>query len=387
MTARHERHLLLDPSVLAFAGLGGWLGVWSAGLPAIQAHTGVDDTRLGLVLLAADAAMLPVPLLLAPLARRAGGGLLAVCLGGVAVCGLLPVLAGGMGTLALGLMAAFMSIALLDVVMNAAVSAREHREGRHLMQAAHALFPLAVLVVSAIVGLLRRAAVSIVAPFVVVSAVLAGLAVLARIAPPQIAGTATADAGTRRRSWRRLARLAFLGVLAYSVEGSLMSWSAIHTERTLGGGPLLGALAPAVISAASFLGRVAGQRQSHRGQPLLMLIGTAFATGGIVLAATAGTPGAAIAGFAVAGLGIAPWAPAIFSEAGRAAAETADSAATGIVLTFAYGGLCLGPAIVGVVAGAAGLRLGILILAAPAVLIAAAVRRPRPAPLTTAAAA
>jgi MFS family permease len=109
-----------------------------------------------------------------------------------------------------------------------------------------------------------------------------------------------------------------LAALAYLVENAWPSWSAVHLERSLAGG--------AAVAAAATL-----------------------------FAALADAPPAALVGIVVAGLGTSVCAPTLISLAARAAAPEDRGGAVGAVTTLAYLGFLVGPAAVGLAAGAAGL--------------------------------
>ena len=358
--AKPSPSLKRDPSILAFAALGTWVGVWAASVPQIQHQAHLSNAQLGLAILLGTAFMIPVPLLLGPLARVIGARrVLPVALISFAVFGLLPVFATSLWTLALALGMTYIGAGLMDVSMNAAVAARESLEKRHLMQLAHSLFPLTFLISTLAVGILRSLDISLVLPFGVAGASLAAVGIMAVISPPSLGRIGEIKTVKVRRNWKPLINLCVIGFAAYAVEGSVDNWSAVHLEQTLRTGPFYGALAPTIIAAAAFAGRQISHRNSHRGQPQLMLAGVVVIVVGLVIAATASTPLVALAGFALSGLGFSPWAPAIFSQVGSLAQRTGDISSTAIVLAVSYAGLSAGPAFVGVVAGAAGLRFAL----------------------------
>jgi MFS family permease len=82
----------------------------------------------------------------------------------------------------------------------------------------------------------------------------------------------------------------------------------------------------------------------------------------------------ALAGIALAGLGTSVCAPVLIGIGGRTVDERSRGAAVSIVTTIAYLGFLVGPAAVGLVSDAAGLRAGLALLAAVALALAVAVR-------------
>jgi hypothetical protein len=254
------------------------------------------------------------------------------------------------------------------VVINADAAEWE-APGHRLMNLLHAAFSASLLAGSLIAGVMRELG----ADRRVILAV-AGLAVLAcvpaawRTAPPR--GRRARHAATPRRGRRRFAPsapvIAVGGVcaLAFAVEGGVESWAAIHMERTLEAGAALASLAPALYAAAMAGGRLAGQTLAAAvsERRLLTASGLVCATGAAV-AAAAPSPAVAIAGFTLCGLGTAVAAPTLFGAAGRLAAPGRRATAMSSVTTVAYLGFLVSPALVGAVAEAGGLRVGLCVVA------------------------
>jgi MFS family permease len=109
-------------------------------------------------------------------------------------------------------------------------------------------------------------------------------------------------------------------------------------------------------------GRFAGDAITERfGPATVVRWGGATASLGLIAALTTGTPIVAIAGFAVMGVGLA----ASFPLALSAAAVQVGSPSTNIaaVSTAGYSGFMVGPPMIGIVAEATNLRLGLGIVA------------------------
>src|SRR3989442_13505235 len=102
-----------------------------------------------------------------------------------------------------------------------------------------------------------------------------------------------------------------------------------------------------------------------------MVLAGLAAVGGVALAATAQHALVALAGFVVAGGGLALSAPTLFGVAGRIGGEGGRGAALSTVAILGYLGFLAGPPLIGAVSGASSLRGGFLFLCAVAVLLAA----------------
>jgi MFS family permease len=224
---------------------------------------------------------------------------------------------------------------------------------------------------------------------------LAAALVLGRLpAAPAAAPPAAAGLRALLHVPRRLALLGALTALAFFIENAWQSWSAVHLEIDLDAAPSVAALGPALFAASAVAGRLAGHRLASRvGGTALVAGGALLAAVGTLGAAIAPTTAPAVAGIAVAGLGTSVCAPTLISLAGRGAGPGERAAAVSIVTTIAYVGFLVGPAAVGLVADALGLRAALGAISGLAVVLALAARaapaaagRPAGGPPTTSAA-
>ena len=110
------------------------------------------------------------------------------------------------------------------------------------------------------------------------------------------------------------------------------------------------------------------------GDRRLLGIGALVAALGAGLAASSHATGLALAGFALAGAGISVAAPILFGAAGRGLPGAQQGSAVGTVTMIGYTGFLIGPALMGTVSGAAGLRAGLVMLAGAALALAAGSR-------------
>ena len=234
------------------------------------------------------------------------------------------------------------------------------------MDGLHAAFSAGVLVGGIGSGLLRHAGAHpawILAAVGVATALtaLANLGPYPPLAPPQ----------RRARPARPLLIVGFVLALAFLVENGLEAWSALFLERTLDCGP--GGQRPRAGSVRRCdadrarggpEGGVAVGRRADAGRG-------ARVGSGLALAATAQHAVVALAGFVVAGGGLALSAPTLFGLAGRVGGEGGRGAALSTVAILGYLGFVAGPALIGAVSGASSLRGGFLFLCAVAVILAA----------------
>jgi predicted MFS family arabinose efflux permease len=356
--------------LLAFGCFGLFWGAWGAILPAVRADARADDADLGIALLMIGVGALLSMRLTGVAVDRFGPRVMPLTVAAFGLAGVLPAVAESPVQLGGVLFLLGAASGAMDVAINTAGSAEEARSGP-LMNLAHAAFSAAVLTGSlATAG--ARAAGAGPAPVLgaVAALVLAGAVWAARTAPadpgPARTGVVDREPG---RSWVPVV-LGLLCALAYVVENAWQSWSAVHLESTLGAGPGLAGLGPAVFAACTTIGRLAGQRLAHRRTDRQMLAGGALlAAVGSAVAATAGSIPAALGGLAVAGLGTAVCAPTILGVAGRWARAGRRASAIATVTTLAYVGFLVGPAAVGLLSAATDLRGALVAVAGVAVLL------------------
>jgi MFS family permease len=354
------------------AAWGVFWGAWGALLPAVKEATGASDAALGTALLGIAAGALPALVVTGRLMDRFGQRGLVVALAGFAVACALPGQASSIAPLVAALVLLGATSGAVDVALSWRLATLEAEQGRKLFNAAHAAFPLAVVVAAPSAGLAREGGADAGAILLVVAVVCLACVPLnlrgSRERPPPRA--------PERRRLRPSAALVGMGALAAGVllvENAVEQWSALHLEDTLGGSPAVGGLGPATYMAALFAGRVIAQLQAERssGRAAVVVAGVA-AAGGLALAAVAGRPGVALAGFALAGLGTAAAVPAVFSTAGASAAGGERGSAVSTVTAISYLGYLASPPLVGAVAGLGGLRAAWWVLAGCGVVIAVA---------------
>ncbi|MFI5493785.1 MFS transporter [Actinoplanes sp. NPDC051859] len=160
-----------------------------------------------------------------------------------------------------------------------------------------------------------------------------------------------------------LRMLAALGVLAACgalVEDAGASWGALYLSGDLHTGAATAGLAFVALQVAMTLGRLTGDRVIDRyGQRTVVRAGGLLAAAGMGAALAVPSLPAALAGFALAGLGVATLVPAVMHTADELPGLPPGTGLT-IVSWLLRGGFLLSPPLVGAVADLAGLRIGLL---------------------------
>jgi MFS family permease len=356
----------------AFGVFGMFWGGWGALLPDVQKQVGASDATLGRALLFIALGAIGGMLLAGKVADRLGPKTLLP--GALAFAATIPllILPSGIPTLLVVFTVVGAASGAYDVFINGSASVYETVYDVKIMGGMHALFSAGVLVASPLVGTARQLGAG---PAEVLPVLAALVVVVAFFLPGVDLPTSPKDSRPRVRMTGPLLLLGTLCALAFLIEDGLLSWSAIHLERTLGGSAIIGGLGPGVLAGSMVIGRALTQVLSRRFSER-RLIGAAglLGTAGATVFALTPSVVAGLGGIALAGLAISVVAPLIFGVAGRVGGPGRQASSIARVSTIAYFGFVVGPALVGGVAGAASLPIGLMVMAVASLLLAAGSR-------------
>jgi fucose permease len=185
--------------------------------------------------------------------------------------------------------------------------------------------------------------------------------------------------------WRIYAALGALVIIAIAgaaVEDAGSSWATLYLRDGLGAAGAVAALGYVALLGFQFVGRLIGDRLvDHFGERVVARVGGSITAAGMGLALAVPSVPSTIAGFAAAGIGIATVVPAAMHGADRLPGLRPGSGLT-VVVWLMRVGFVAAPPIVGMVADATSLRVGLLIvpLAGLAVVASAGVLSGRRAP-------
>ncbi|KAJ54724.1 transporter [Actibacterium mucosum KCTC 23349] len=368
---------------------GALYGIWAARIPAIAEKHALGPGRLGLLLLLlAMGAILSFPLA-GRAADRFGAYHVTLRIAVAYVAALIAIAwAPGLWTVAIALFLFGATHGAMDVAMNTWASEVERHIGRPVMSSFHAMFSVGAGL-GAGTGVL--AAWAAIGPSIHFTT--AGVAAAVLTLAFGWIGWAKPE-GQVDHSGTILAiprgALAAVGMLAFCAalgEGAMADWSAIFLVLTTQVTEAKAALGYTVFSVAMVVMRFLGDRVIRWAGPVKAArMAGAFTLAGIVFAVGFGTYGAVLTGFALLGFGYAVIFPLAFSRAANDPAM-APGAAIASVATLGYGGLLLGPPVIGFVAELTSLRVAFGLLGGLAVLIvvlAQSLRPPHSAGQTTA---
>ncbi len=356
----------------AFMVVGMFWGCFAAYVPVIKAQLGANDAVFG-VLLLGSAAGLVSAMWLAPRADRILGGRgmqVAACL--LALVFLLPGQITTPWVFALVMAGVGMSSGLLDVVMNARVSELEAAHRRSLMNANHAMFSVAYAFAAVVTGIAREGGLPPVPVF-------AGFGLLTLLLVPflqtQVVQVVVPEGVQGRYPLWPILLCGSVVMVAFMSEAAVEAWSALHIERTLGGGAAEGALGPAMLGLTMAVGRFSGQVVAERLREVTVVFwASILSASGALVAALAPTPLIAYLGFGTLGLGVSVIGPMGLALVGKMVAPHLRTEAISRAAVMGFSGFFFAPVLMGVVSQAYGLRVAfagvavLLLLAVPLAL-------------------
>lgn len=360
---------------------GALYGMWASRIPAAARIHTLDEGDLGLLLLLLAGGAITAFPLAGRFADRFGAAPVTLIIAvayAIALCliGLAPTVL----LLALALFIFGATHGAMDVAMNTWAGEAEAHIARPVMSSFHAMFSLGAGLGAASGYAAERFEVGIAPHFIIGS-----LAILViTLAFARIPWTSPRQASTENTPLFPFPRgpLIAVGLIAFCSsmgEGAMVDWSALYLVDIAQVDAANAALGYTVFSIAMVITRLLGDQVTHRLGPVTTArIAGAFATAGTLCAIIFASYGMALLGFALMGVGYAVIMPLAFSRAARDP-HLPPGTAIASVATLGYGGLLLGPPIIGFIAHATSLRVGFGVLAALAALIivlATAVRRP-----------
>jgi MFS family permease len=352
-----------------FVSMGLVFGSFAALLPVLKAQIGADDATFGLALLGSPAGLL-LTLWLAPVFdRRLAALSLPVAAAALGATILLTGFTAGPIAFFLAMVVVGLASGTLDIVSNARVADMEAAHRLPLMNANHGMFSVAYACSAIATGAAREAGLGPVPIFAAVAVLTVGLSLGMRIAPADESDTRTP--GLPPPGMPGLAVLICGGIVlvAFFVEAVVESWSALHVERTLGGGAAEGAFGPAILGLTMAVGRFSGQFAAGRFSDTAIIgAGSGMACFGAVLAAMALTPWMAYLGFGLMGLGMSVVGPMALALVGRIVPPGRRTAALARVNVIGFGAFLFAPVIMGLVSDAYGLRTAFAVVGAIALI-------------------
>jgi len=189
-------------------------------------------------------------------------------------------------------------------------------------------------------------------------------------------GGSQPPAAARSGVWRTVLLLGVIALCSTYGEGAVSDWGALHLREDLGAASGLAAAGYAAFALAEACGRLAGSTLLARlGQTRVLVYGGVATFAGMIAAALSPVLPLALAGFALAGLGVANAFPTAMARVGILAGPPGVATAS----TLGYAGFLLGPPAIGFLAGALSLPVALTTVSLLAIVAVVFARTASPA--------
>lgn len=351
--------------IFFFFSTGSVYGLLTARMPALREQLQAGEALIGMAMLCLGCGSLAGFAAMHVLQRRQStcallrlgsfGMLLALPL-----CGLAPT--GPAFCAACALLGA--CFALTDVAMNTQGILLEHRLRHNCLSGLHACYSFGGLSGSLLGAVFAACAAGPLVTFVTVAgAEMICWAIFARHLLPDGPRAAPADATApaARGVPPFIYLCGLLALAAFAVEGACAEWSALFLHTVKGAPESTAALGFGAFSVAIALSRLLGDGLRQRwGDLALLLRATGVAACGLVMVQLSPWPLLCLAGYALAGMGMAPVMPVLLSRAGSRP-DISPQRATTAIATLGYAGLLIVPPSIGWLAQWYGLPAALLL--------------------------
>lgn len=336
--------------------------------PEIKADLQLSNAMYGAAIAAFPAGALAAGLTAGYLIRRFRSSRVAVAgTVGIAVFVVAAGLAPSVALLAAALFVAGASDAITDVAQNAHALRVQRTYGRSIINSFHAVWAIGAV----LGGSLGAAAIALHMPralhLSITGAVFVGvvLACFPHLLPgpdhdDHPAARAPAGGGAGLRGYATLLALALIAIAGATIEDAGSSWATLYLRDNIGAPAAIAAFGYVALAGFMFAGRLVGDRMVDRfGERAVVRAGGLLAAAGMGAALALPSLPGTIAGFAAAGFGTATLIPAAMHSADQL---TGLRPGTGLmVVTWLMRiGFLGAPLLVGVVADATNLRVGLL---------------------------
>ena len=356
------RRLLALQFVFALNALG--LAVWFPRIPDVKAALGLDLQTLAFCLFGLPAGTMLGFLTVGRVTARIGLKATTIWGGSLFLLAFIgPGLARNALSLGLTLFLCGLTIATIEVAMNAKASQMERASGRRLMTRCHAFWSFGTVSGALIGGAFAQAEISFLTQQLIVQPVFAALTIFfGRMLIADEPSTASSGGGFTLPS-RMLFLMCLVPIGALLIEGAMMEWSAILLREYVGASPFLTAATFATFALAMALLRLVGDRLAELFGPQRVIVAS-----GLLMAA-------AIFGFALSpsvwlsmpfaalvGAGCANIYPLTMSMVAPLPGQAPERNVATLALT-AFTAFLIGPPFIGLTGSLVGLPVALALLA------------------------
>lgn len=349
---------------LSFFGLGLSTASWAPLIPFAQQRLSLNHADFGLLLLCMGiGSMLAMPAAGLLIQRIGCRILIGVAL--VAAMIILPLLTvfGTALSMAIVLFIFGTAVGAFGVAINLQAVIVEKNSLKNMMSSFHGMCSLGGLLGVLTVTVLLSLGVSPLMSALIMSAVLAFIAILAvpnslSEVEKKLDPIAEEEAPPAKQKFRPSPMILLIGLvcfIAFLSEGSAMDWSGIYLVSNFGMDASFAGLAYTFFAITMTIGRFSGRRLLRMwGEKNIITYSALFAALGLGIIVMAPHWAVVLLGYALLGFGCSNIVPVMFSRVGRQNIMP-KAAALSLVSTIAYSGSLSGPALVGFLSEAIGL--------------------------------
>ncbi|MCK8465129.1 MFS transporter [Aliiroseovarius sp. S1339] len=371
-------HAARNAVIVMFVLNGALFGVWASRIPTVSAKLSLDPGALGMLLLLMGGGAIAAFPLAGRWVDRHGAARTTVWIAAIHALSILGIgLAPSVATLAGALFFFGATHGAMDVAMNSWAGAVERHLPRPMMSRFHASWSVGAGIGAAS----GYGAIKLGLPLLAHAAIVIGVVAAVSLwlaAPPSKSPlwapkppSSAAHAPLFSLPKGSMLLVGLIAMCASLGEGAMADWGAIFLMTTTGVTEASAAIGYAVFSVAMVIMRLGGDRVTHRIGPVRTArMAGIIATIGVGMAVGVASYPVTLIGFALMGVGYAVIMPLAFSRATSDPVLSPGKAVASLA-TLGYGGLLLGPPVIGFIADATSIRVSFAMLMGLAALMAA----------------
>ncbi len=336
------------------------LGAWFPRIPQVQNTIGLGEGALALALIGMPLGLLATLFVGGRIAEALGSRrLLSLGLGSYLVLMPLPAFATTWGGLFAALALAGTAMALAQLSLNVTATEVETRSTRLIMNGCHGFWSVGVLIGSVLGSVMAELRMAPGYSLVLVSGFCAIPLLIAARSITDFSLQAPARQTQRARPSKKLILIALFGFGVATTEGAMADWLAVFATNTHEASPGLAGASYTVFALSVAFGRFSGDALKARievarlAQSLI-----ALAMAGLGVALVAPTIWGTYLGIAMLGFGVSIGFPLAVSAAGQLPGRSSASNVA-ILTQITLCGFLVGPPVIGLIAEATDIRVGL----------------------------
>ena len=338
---------------------------WVSRLPRIQELYAADNGTIGVVLLAMSlGAVAAMPFTGWVIIQQGSRRITVFSI--IVYCALVPLIPYMPGIVALAGLYLVMGVAtgMLDVAMNAQAVMVEQLYQKPIMTSFHALFSIGMALGAWSGALFADLQMDLAKHFLTVVSVslLAAFWAGRHFVKDAPEATQRHEGPLFRIPNKALISIGVIAFCCMLGEGAMADWTVNYMENVAGASETLAPIALSGFATAMTVGRIFGDAiRVKLGDAMLIITGGALATIGLSIALILPHALISIIGFFMVGIGLSTIVPIAYSIAGSTRGLP-SGVGLAMVTTVGYTGFLFGPPIIGFIADASNLRVGLLLV-------------------------